>query len=93
MLWLLHFDILNTCICITGGIYNCGPSNRLPVIFSAEVETVTIDIPITDDNIIGDDKKFRVSINPDSLPYCVSLGSINEAIVTIVDDECEYSWT
>ena len=53
------------------------------------METVTVDIPIIDDHIIGDDKRFRVTINPDSLPFCVSLGSINEAIVTVVDDDCK----
>ena len=55
------------------------------------MEKVTVDIPITDDHIIGDNKTFRVSINPDSLPSCVDLGSVNETTVTIVDDDCKCS--
>ena len=56
------------------------------------MEVVTFDIPIIDDNILEENETFRVTINPDSLPLGLTLGSINETTVTIVDDECKFSY-
>ena len=56
------------------------------------MEIVTFDIPIIDDNILEENETFRVTINSDSLPLGLTLGSIYETTVTIVDDECKLNY-
>ena len=50
--------------------------------------SVPFDVPITDDLIREDDENFTLTIDP-SLPTGVSVGTPDEATVTIVDDDCK----
>ena len=45
----------------------------------------SFDIAIINDNVVEGNEDFTLVINSFSLP----VGSINEAMVTIVDDECK----
>ena len=66
--------------------YNSGP---YPVTFPAGVTSVTFDVPITDDNILEGNENFTLTIDQSSLPTNVNRGDPDEAIVTIVDDDCK----
>ena len=48
--------------------------------------SVPFDIPITDDIIFEGNESFTLTIDP-SLPTFVSVGTPDEATVTIVDDD------
>ena len=45
------------------------------------------DIPINDDAIIENNENFALTIDPSSLPTGVIVGSPDQAIVTIVDND------
>ena len=45
---------------------------------------------ITDDNIVESSEKFGLNINSSSLPDGVTVGSANQVIVTIKDDDGKY---
>ena len=51
--------------------------------------SVPFDIPIIDDMIQEGTEDFRVTISSSSLPDDVSVGSPDEATVTILDDDCK----
>ena len=67
-----------------GGDYIPGPYN---VTIPAGHTSVSFDIPITDNDVVEDDKVFRLAIMPESLPYLVSRGNPGVAMVTIVSDD------
>ena len=67
-----------------GGDYIPGPYN---VTILAGHTSVSFDIPITDNNVVEEDKIFRLAIAPESLPYLVSRGNPGVAMVTIVNDD------
>ena len=48
--------------------------------------SVPFDISITDDNVYEGDENFMLTIDP-SLPSYVTVGTPDEATVTIVDDD------
>ena len=64
--------------------YDCGLS---AIIFLPNTSTVSFNIAIQQDNISECEEKFYVTIIPKYLPCCFTPGNINQAIVTIVDDE------
>ena len=50
--------------------------------------SVPFDIPINDDDILEGNEDFRLTIDPNSLPPTgVTVGSPDQATVTIVDDD------
>ena len=50
--------------------------------------SVPFDIPINDDGILEGSETFMLTIDPNSLPPTgVTVGSPDQAIVTIVDDD------
>ena len=63
----------------TMGLYN--------VTFPANVTVGVIDIPICDDVVLEEDESFNVSIVSQSLVDNVTIGSVGEATVIIVDDD------
>ena len=49
---------------------------------------IPFDIPVNDDNIFEDNEDFMLTIDPTSLPPTgVSVGSPDQATVTIVDND------
>ena len=65
----------------TMGLYN--------VTFPANVTVGVIDIPVCDDVVLEEDESFNVSIVSQSLVDNVTIGSIDEAMVIIGDDDCK----
>ena len=63
--------------------YGSGP---YIVTIPAGMTRVPFDVPITDDGIQEGNEDFMLTINP-SLPTGVTVGSPDQATVTIVDDE------
>ena len=63
----------------TMGLYN--------VTFPANVTVGVIDIPVCDDVVLEEDESFNVSIVSQSLVDNVTIGSVGEATVIIVDDD------
>ena len=45
----------------------------------------SFNISVTDDNVLETNEQFLLSIDPSSLPDGVTVGSISNATVTIVD--------
>jgi len=76
----------------TGGIdYGSKPLSYIPVVFSAGVTSISFDVQIINDDILEQSETFRVSIEPISLPYGITLGSTESAVVTIQDDDGMHS--
>ena len=63
----------------TKGSYN--------VTFSANVTVGVIDIPVCDDIVLEEDESFNISIIAQSLVDNVTIGSVDQATVIIVDDD------
>ena len=66
--------------------YTSGPYT---VTFPAGQTTATFNIPITDDMILEINEDFMFTINQTSLPTVVTRGTLDEATVTIVDNDCK----
>ena len=64
--------------------YGSGP---YIVTFPAGITMVTFDIPINDDDIFEGNENFMLTINPSSVPTGVTVGSPDQATVTIVDND------
>ena len=66
-------------------------SGQITVIIPAGRTSVSFDVTILDDIIIEEDiESFQLSIVDVSLPHDVSVGSIQNATVNIIDDDCKY---
>ena len=63
----------------TMGLYN--------VTLPANVAVSVIDIPICDDVVLEEDESFNISIVSQSLVDNVTIGTVDEATVIIVDDD------
>ena len=63
----------------TKGSYN--------VTFPANVTIGVIDIPVCDDIVLEEDESFNISIVAQSLVDNVTIGSVDQATVIIVDDD------
>ena len=59
------------------------------VTFSAGMTFATFDVIIINDSIPEDNENFGLEVISSSLPTGVALGTINQATVTIVDDDGE----
>ena len=63
-------------------------SGSYTVTFPAGTTMVRFDIPINDDDIFEGNENFMLTIDPTSLPPTgVSVGSPDQATVTIVDND------
>ena len=67
------------------GLYN--------VTFPANVTTRLLDISVCDDEVFEPEESFSISIVSNSLPDNVMDGNLNQATITIVDDDCKFSIT
>ena len=73
---------------VGGGVdYNSGPYT---VQFDVGGTRVSLDISITDDNILESDENFNLSINPSSLPDSVTVGDHGQTSVTILANDGNY---
>ena len=45
------------------------------------------DITILDDNVLEENETFYLLINPSTLPRSVTVGDINQAGITIINDD------
>ena len=64
--------------------YDSGPYT---VTFPAGQTTVLFNIPINDDNILEGNENFNLTINTSSLSNGVTRGDLDQATVTIVDND------
>ena len=64
--------------------YGSGP---YIVTIPAGVTSVPFDVPITDDDTLEVNENFTFTIDPSTLPTDVTVGSPDQATVTIVDDD------
>ena len=64
--------------------YHSGPYTAT---FSAGTTTAMFDVIILNDDMFRGARRFQLSIDPSSLPDNVTTGDINQATVTIVDDD------
>ena len=64
--------------------YDSGPYT---VTFATGEKSVSLRISLNDDNIFEHNENFVLSINTSSLPTGVYIESLNETIVTIVDND------
>ena len=72
---------------IGGGIdYHSGPYN---VTFPAGVTFAIFNVSINDDDIIGGNENFTLSVDPSSLPNGVTVGNPGRTIVIVVNDDCK----
>ena len=67
-----------------GTDYVSGPYN---VIVFAGTTTASFDVPIINDSILESDEDFILTINPSTLPSDVSVGSYDNTVVTITNDD------
>lgn len=81
----------NLYILYTGGDdYVSGPFN---VTIPAESINVSFNIPIINNDIYEDNKRFAVTIDPYTLPSRIHLQHNCMLTVTIVDDDCKFGCT
>ena len=59
------------------------------VTFPVNVTTRSVDIPVCDDRVFEGDESFSVLIVSNSLPDNVINGTVDQATVIIVDDDCK----
>ena len=71
------------CYPIGGVDYGSGPYT---VTFPAGVTRVPFEVSLIDDTIYEGNENFTLTINPSSLPTGVTVGSRDQATVTIVDN-------
>ena len=64
--------------------YHSGPYTAT---FSAGTTIATFDVIINNDDMFRGARRFQLSIDPSSLPDNVTTDNINQATVTIVDDD------
>ena len=64
--------------------YISGPYH---ITFSAGILQESFSISIIDDNILEEAEIFQLSINVSALPINVTSGSIDQAVVTILDND------
>ena len=68
--------------------YVSGPYN---VVFPAGASNTSFSVSIKDDNVTENPEAFLLSINPLSLSNVLIFGDHNEAVVTIVDNDCKFT--
>ena len=72
---------------VEGGVdYNSGPYT---VQFNAGVAKRSFNVMINNDNILENDETFNLNINTSSLPSGVSVGTTDQATVTILANDGE----
>ena len=64
--------------------YNSGSYS---VAFLPGMTNVSLNISITDDDVLENNENFYLSINEDSLPTSITAGITDRTIVNIVDDD------
>ena len=52
--------------------------------------SVPFNVSINDDDIFEGNEDFTLTIDPSSLPNDVTVGSPDQATVTIVDNDCKF---
>ena len=70
--------------CGTENDYTTGPYS---VTISAGMTNTSYNISITNDNLLEESETFYIFLNPTFLPSGVVVGDINQAAVTIINDD------
>jgi len=63
------------------------------IVFTAGMTEAVFNITVNDDDILEGTETFNITINPSSLPNNVTIGGLDEAVVTIVDNDGEFYQT
>ena len=71
-------------LCI--GVEDFNPASSMEILIPGGHDNVIFDIYIVDDAVIEGNEVLSISINPNSLPYGVTLGNITSAEIIILDD-------
>ena len=67
--------------------YSSGPYY---IVFTAGMTEAEFNISVNDDNILEETETFKIIINSSSLPNNVTIGGLDEAAVTILDNDGEF---
>ena len=70
--------------------YSSGPYH---IFFPAGMTEAVFNISMNDDDILEEIETFNIIINPSSLPNNVKIGAVDEAVVTILDNDGEFYQT
>ena len=63
------------------------------IVFTAGMTESVFNISVNDNDILEETKTFNIIINPSSLPNNVTTTELNEAVVTILDNDGEFCQT
>ena len=63
------------------------------IVFSAGMTEAVFNISVNDNNILEETETFNIVINPSSLPNNVTIGELDEAVITILDNDGEFYQT
>ena len=75
---------------VGGGVdYNSGPYT---VQFNVGVTRISLDISVADDNILENDERFNLRVNPSSLPDSVTVGDPGQITVIILTNDGNYTY-
>lgn len=81
---------LASCCCYAGEDFQIGISN---VTLKARTNSVMVNITIKEDSILElEEERFMIIILSQSLQSTLVVGSPDEAIVTIIDNDRKLSW-
>ena len=69
--------------------YDSGPYT---VTFPVGMTIASFNVPIIDDNILEDDEQFDLTIISSSLPDGFTVDNPSQAMVTITDNDSEYTF-
>ena len=72
-------------LCI--GVEDFNPASSMEILIPGGHDNVIFDIYMVDDVVVEDNEVLRISINPNSLPYGVTLGNITSAEIIILDND------
>ena len=70
--------------------YSSGPYH---IVFTAGMTEAVFNISMNDDDILEETETFNIIINSSSLPNNVTIGGLDEAVVTILDNDGEFYQT
>ena len=74
------------CMVTLGEDYRSGPYY---ITLAAGMTRLSFNVSILDDKILEEDENFVLTIDPSSLPCSVTTGNHDQAIVTILENECK----
>ena len=69
------------------GVEDFNPVSSMEILIPGGHDNVIFDIYMVDDAVVEDNEVLSIFINPNSLPYGVTLGNITSAEIIILDND------